>query len=63
MNSLWIQFYVHRGSGIVTRRPLILQLYNTVTNSDGALDGIDGVVEAEIDGEEWGEFLHQPGKR
>jgi len=47
--------FLPRGSGIVTRRPLVLQLFNTgTTGSD------EGAYEKE---EEFGEFLHQPGKR
>ncbi|CAB9512103.1 Dynamin-1-like protein [Seminavis robusta] len=41
--------FLPRGSGIVTRRPLVLQLFNT---------SHDGQSETEF-----GEFLHQPGKR
>lgn len=48
--------FLPRGSGIVTRRPLILQLYNTTPN------GMDGN-EAPVEEEEWGEFLHQAGRR
>lgn len=39
--------FLPRGSGIVTRRPLILQLINIPKVSDPQ-------------GEEWGEFLHKP---
>ena len=49
-----------RGSGIVTRRPLVLQLFNTVANNDGNFDTDEDDAD---DGEEWGEFLHQPGRR
>ena len=42
--------FLPRGSGIVTRRPLVLQLVNTPDASP------DGVVE-------WGEFLHLPSRR
>lgn len=42
-----------RGAGIVTRRPLVLQLYNT---SVGEFEGVSGDAE-------WGEFLHLPGQR
>lgn len=46
--------FLPRGSGIVTRRPLILQLYNRSSIS----------VEMENDtAEEWGEFLHLPGQK
>jgi replication fork clamp-binding protein CrfC len=41
--------FLPRGSGIVTRRPLVLQL-NTVPKSDKGND-------------EWGEFLHNPKKK
>lgn len=48
--------FLPRGTGIVTRRPLILQLVN-VPSGPRNLDG------SPLDGEEWGEFLHMPGKR
>ncbi|KAI0580431.1 Dynamin-1 [Pyrenophora tritici-repentis] len=41
--------FLPRGSGIVTRRPLILQLINLPTSVAGQ--------------QEWGEFLHIPGQR
>ncbi len=41
--------FLPRGSGIVTRRPLVLQLYNI--SSDGS------------DKEEWGEFNHLPNQK
>ena len=41
--------FLPRGAGIVTRRPLVLQLVHTPP-ADGGED-------------EWGEFLHLPGKR
>nr|CCA17876.1 dynamin GTPase putative [Albugo laibachii Nc14] len=51
--------FLPRGSGIVTRRPLILQLYNSQSNStldeSQPLRGENDV--------EWGEFLHIPGKK
>ena len=40
--------FLPRGSGIVTRRPLVLQLVHTASADDA---------------EEWGEFLHRPGVR
>lgn len=50
--------FLPRGSGIVTRRPLVLQLYCI---------GNDTPIERNPDeankGEEWGEFLHLPGQR
>jgi dynamin 1-like protein len=39
--------FLPRGSGIVTRRPLVLQLIQVPGGEDGR---------------EWGEFLHKPGK-
>lgn len=41
--------FLPRGSGIVTRRPLVLQLVHTEASEGGP--------------DEWGEFLHMPGKR
>ena len=43
--------FLPRGSDIVTRRPLVLQLVKT------APGGTDGHAS------EWGEFLHAPGKQ
>ncbi|KAH0713961.1 hypothetical protein KY289_009920 [Solanum tuberosum] len=42
--------FLPRGSDICTRRPLVLQLIQTKRKPDGTDD-------------EWGEFLHLPGKR
>ena len=46
--------FLPRGSGVVTRRPLILQLYceGSATTETGATEGL-----------EWGEFLHLPGQK
>ena len=96
--------FLPRGTGIVTRRPLVLQLFNT-SGPDGEAagpNGLDDVDDADGDaleeskvdanaraaartsasgagsvtlrrdrrgaehsepGQEWGEFLHQPGRR
>ncbi|XP_010527015.1 PREDICTED: dynamin-related protein 3A-like isoform X2 [Tarenaya hassleriana] len=43
--------FLPRGNDICTRRPLVLQLLQTKGRSDGGSE------------EEWGEFLHLPGKR
>ncbi|KAJ5912696.1 Vacuolar protein sorting-associated protein 1 [Penicillium tannophilum] len=55
--------FLPRGSGIVTRRPLILQLINkaasTQSNGDGKLETTDS--ESNVD--EYGEFLHLPGEK
>ncbi|XP_047251030.1 dynamin-related protein 3A isoform X2 [Capsicum annuum] len=45
--------FLPRGSDICTRRPLVLQLLQIKRNNNNN-DGND---------EEWGEFLHHPGKR
>ncbi|KAF9087173.1 vacuolar protein sorting-associated protein 1 [Mortierella sp. GBA35] len=56
--------FLPRGSGIVTRRPLVLQLINRP--SPTTTTATAGNVKKEPNGEkkepeEWGEFLHQPG--
>ncbi|CAN8270770.1 unnamed protein product [Cochlearia groenlandica] len=43
--------FLPRGNDICTRRPLLLQLLQTKSRSDGGSD------------DEWGEFLHLPNKR
>lgn len=43
--------FLPRGSDICTRRPLVLQLVHTTAGKSG-----EG-------GDEWGEFLHLPGKK
>ena len=65
--------FLPRGSGIVTRRPLILQLIHKPSSSAArkssvGVDSVDEVSQklngAKIEdtpGEEWGEFLHKPG--
>jgi dynamin 1-like protein len=59
--------FLPRGSGIVTRRPLILQLINLPSERDDA-DEDDEVhvphTPASVAGQqEWGEFLHIPGRK
>ncbi|KAL2000804.1 hypothetical protein VTN02DRAFT_2608 [Thermoascus thermophilus] len=56
--------FLPRGAGIVTRRPLVLQLINRpadkrLSNGDLKLDTTDS--EANLD--EYGEFLHIPGQK
>ncbi|KAF9901876.1 vacuolar protein sorting-associated protein 1 [Linnemannia zychae] len=57
--------FLPRGSGIVTRRPLVLQLINrpAATSTSTSDDDKDGKKsdEGQKEPEEWGEFLHQPG--
>lgn len=56
--------FLPRGTGIVTRRPLVLQLINrrskSTTNND--LVALDND-QTENNSEEWGEFLHLPDKK
>ncbi|KAL9052440.1 MAG: hypothetical protein Q9162_005409 [Coniocarpon cinnabarinum] len=58
--------FLPRGTGIVTRRPLILQLINRAplpkTQSNGVPDGLQST-DKEANIEEWGEFLHVPGQK
>ncbi|WPH03925.1 Hypothetical protein R9X50_00680800 [Acrodontium crateriforme] len=58
--------FLPRGTGIVTRRPLILQLINR----SPATNGVDKkeataieTTDAASNVEEWGEFLHIPGQK
>lgn len=59
--------FLPRGTGIVTRRPLILQLINRSPPADKPqTNGVNGDMktsdkEANVD--EWGEFLHIPGQK
>ncbi|KAI8909702.1 Dynamin central region-domain-containing protein [Gorgonomyces haynaldii] len=58
--------FLPRGSGIVTRRPLILQLINRPASGDQAKTPIEkssAPADAAENPDEWGEFLHAPGKR
>ncbi|KAF2140366.1 uncharacterized protein K452DRAFT_327715 [Aplosporella prunicola CBS 121167] len=58
--------FLPRGTGIVTRRPLILQLINRPAASkpqaNGASEGIE-TTDKESNIDEWGEFLHVPGEK
>ncbi|KAF2769805.1 hypothetical protein EJ03DRAFT_292578 [Teratosphaeria nubilosa] len=61
--------FLPRGTGIVTRRPLILQLINRAplpkTQANGVQDGETEIktTDAQSNIEEWGEFLHIPGQK
>ena len=57
LESLVGRSFLPRGTGIVTRRPLILQLYNTSENYDSGKENVAA------EGEEWGEFLHIPDQK
>lgn len=55
LESLVGRSFLPRGTGIITRRPLILQLYNTS-------EGFEAAKEA-AESDEWGEFLHLPDQK
>ncbi|KAF9009444.1 P-loop containing nucleoside triphosphate hydrolase protein [Cyathus striatus] len=57
--------FLPRGTGIVTRRPLVLQLINRPAgnHSNGAPNGIDNAGDKHANADEWGEFLHLPGEK
>ncbi|KAG5361313.1 Vacuolar protein sorting-associated protein 1 [Yarrowia sp. C11] len=56
--------FLPRGTGIVTRRPLVLQLINRrATDETGAQKDTSGERSNETNEDEWGEFLHLPGKK
>ena len=56
LESLVGRDFLPRGTGIVTRRPLLLQLRNIPSVGESAAPG-------ECRGKEWGEFQHIPGKK
>lgn len=60
LESIVGRSFLPRGTGIVTRRPLILQLFNTNKDVKG-----DGNKPKDIKGslDEYGEFLHMPGRK
>lgn len=61
--------FLPRGTGIVTRRPLILQLFNTrslgsADDSEEYYDDVQPNLSGNLDNmDEWGEFLHIPNKK
>ncbi|KAM0346041.1 hypothetical protein ACHAPU_005802 [Fusarium lateritium] len=55
--------FLPRGSGIVTRRPLVLQLINRPAQSNGTTEEIDTTNDKQANADEWGEFLHAPGQK
>ncbi|EGW31954.1 uncharacterized protein SPAPADRAFT_152200 [Spathaspora passalidarum NRRL Y-27907] len=60
--------FLPRGTGIVTRRPLVLQLINRrAGHSNNDLININSTKEngevSENNADEWGEFLHLPNKK
>ncbi|CAO3653954.1 unnamed protein product [Cunninghamella echinulata] len=55
------QFILPRGTGIVTRRPLVLQLINRPAEQ---VNGSDvKKTDSDENPDEWGEFLHLPGQK
>ncbi|KAM0792327.1 vacuolar protein sorting-associated protein 1 [Microbotryomycetes sp. NB124-2] len=57
--------FLPRGTGIVTRRPLVLQLIHRPATSSGK-DGEAGskpTSDKASNPDEWGEFLHKPGEK
>ncbi|KAK4104934.1 hypothetical protein N658DRAFT_418039 [Parathielavia hyrcaniae] len=57
--------FLPRGSGIVTRRPLVLQLINRPgqPQTNGLEKEIADSTDKAANTEEWGEFLHIPGQK
>ncbi|KAF7512777.1 vacuolar protein sorting-associated protein 1 [Endocarpon pusillum] len=60
--------FLPRGSGIVTRRPLVLQLINKPSpeklQANGVTeDELKKTTDREANVDEWGEFLHIPGQK
>ncbi|KAF8810111.1 hypothetical protein BYT27DRAFT_7186972 [Phlegmacium glaucopus] len=55
--------FLPRGTGIVTRRPLVLQLINRPVAQPGSTNGIDRGGDKAANVDEWGEFLHLPGEK
>ncbi|RYO88541.1 hypothetical protein DL763_005957 [Monosporascus cannonballus] len=59
------QIVVVGSSGIVTRRPLVLQLINrpATNQTNGVSEEISGTTDKAANVDEWGEFLHIPGQK
>ncbi|KAL7949058.1 vacuolar sorting protein [Trichoderma barbatum] len=56
--------FLPRGTGIVTRRPLVLQLINRPAQSNGiSHEDIEAGADKAANPDEWGEFLHLPGQK
>ncbi|EGC46905.1 vacuolar sorting protein [Histoplasma capsulatum var. duboisii H88] len=59
--------FLPRGSGIVTRRPLVLQLINRPASSKAQTNGVKDekleTTDKEANLDEYGEFLHIPGQK
>ncbi|KFY93644.1 hypothetical protein V500_03606 [Pseudogymnoascus sp. VKM F-4518 (FW-2643)] len=58
--------FLPRGTGIVTRRPLVLQLINRQppgTTNGVTEEEVSNTTDKEANVDEWGEFLHIPGQK
>ncbi|PHH86867.1 hypothetical protein CDD83_9641 [Cordyceps sp. RAO-2017] len=56
--------FLPRGSGIVTRRPLVLQLINRPAQTNGVKqEDVPTDNDKAANADEWGEFLHIPGQK
>ncbi|GLB35435.1 putative TRAFAC class dynamin-like GTPase superfamily, dynamin Fzo YdjA family protein [Lyophyllum shimeji] len=59
--------FLPRGTGIVTRRPLVLQLINRSAGGGPSgtpqINGRDKGTDKAANPDEWGEFLHLPGEK
>ncbi|KFY32005.1 hypothetical protein V493_00597 [Pseudogymnoascus sp. VKM F-4281 (FW-2241)] len=58
--------FLPRGTGIVTRRPLVLQLINRQppgTTNGVSEEEVSNTTDKEANVDEWGEFLHIPGQK
>ncbi len=55
--------FLPRGTGIVTRRPLVLQLINRPAAPKANGDAADKDLKGANNADEWGEFLHLPGEK
>ncbi|KAI2621656.1 vacuolar sorting protein 1 [Hypoxylon sp. NC1633] len=57
--------FLPRGSGIVTRRPLVLQLINrpATSHTNGVNEDVSSSTDKAANADEWGEFLHIPGQK
>ncbi|KAK2460627.1 hypothetical protein APHAL10511_007097 [Amanita phalloides] len=57
--------FLPRGTGIVTRRPLVLQLIHRLAGSSTGpqMNGTDKASDKAANPDEWGEFLHLPGEK
>ncbi|EMR72553.1 vacuolar protein sorting-associated protein 1 [Eutypa lata] len=57
--------FLPRGSGIVTRRPLVLQLINrpATDQTNGVSTEVADTSDKQANIDEWGEFLHIPGQK